>query len=481
MTNQNPNNSENLNEDPPFFEVSEKTVLNSNLVSPKITFEQEQKNLLNDQPSAIQVFLKLHKTLLIILGLCVLLIYPIYLVINKYLLPNPEPENFLVTPLTTNPPSKDTTVEKGFTQTTGEWQIRFFGSDTCLQTEQCGDSADPDKDGLENLSEFKLLTDPNNKDSDQDGLADGDEVKIFNSDPNKTSTASDEKYNDGQYLRGGYDVLVKDKLLTQEQISQISDKLKLNGIHSPTEQTLGDSLLKLYNFSQNRDLNNLKNTTTTPISTNPLDGLETTVEAKQDRDTQRSTTIKNLAIALVKYFNDKKAYPASTDFSKMYSDVKIYSRVAINPLDPVNKDKFVYSYKPETNNQDFTLTFFSETQNQNIKTKSSDGKKYIELDQSAIYDDQRKTNLETLRSALLLYSSQNISGNAEYVFPTKEELAKALVPKLIGEIPKDPKNNEAYDYQVSEDFESFTLKALLDAPPIGKSGYLCNQEECRVY
>jgi hypothetical protein len=165
----------------------------------------------------------------------------------------------------------------------------------------------------------------------------------------------------------------------------------------------------------------------------------------------------------------------------MYSDVKIYSRVAINPLDPVNKDKFVYSYKPETNNQDFTLTFFSETQNQNIKTKSSDGKKYIELDQSAIYDDQRKTNLETLRSALLLYSSQNISGNAEYVFPTKEELAKALVPKLIGEIPKDPKNNEAYDYQVSEDFESFTLKALLDAPPIGKSGYLCNQEECRVY
>ncbi len=243
---------------------------------------------------------------------------------------------------------------------------------------------------------------------------------------------------------------------------------------------MGDSLLNLYNFSQTNTRDSGNSASTTPTH-NPLDGLETSVEAKQDRDTQRSTTIKNVAIALVKYYADKKAYPSHTDFSKMYTEVKIYSRVAINPLDPINKDKFVYTYKPENNSQDFTLSFFSETQNLVIKTRSADGKKYIEQDQSAIYDDQRKTNLETLRSALLLYSSQHISGNLEYVFPTAEQLQTALVPKLISEIPKDPKNNEAYDYQVSEDFQSFTLKTLLDAPPVGKSGFLCNQEECRVY
>ena len=55
------------------------------------------------------------------------------------------------------------------------------------------------------------------------------------------------------------------------------------------------------------------------------------------------------------------------------------------------------------------------------------------------------------------------------------------MPQFIGEIPKDPKSNEPYEYQVSETFDSFTLKSELAAPPAGRTGYLCNQEECRVY
>ena len=107
--------------------------------------------------------------------------------------------------------------------------------------------------------------------------------------------------------------------------------------------------------------------------------------------------------------------------------------------------------------------------------------KYLEQEQAAIYDDQRKNNLETLRTALLLYSSNNAGGNQEYVFPLTEDYQTSLVPEFITEIPKDPKTRQPYEYQVSETFDSFTLKAILEAPPTGRSGYLCNQEECRYY
>jgi len=51
-------------------------------------------------------------------------------------------------------------------------------------------SKDADKDGLKNLKEFKLGTDPRKADSDKDGLKDGDEVTSGNH-PRKADTDGD--------------------------------------------------------------------------------------------------------------------------------------------------------------------------------------------------------------------------------------------------------------------------------------------------
>ncbi len=60
------------------------------------------------------------------------------------------------------------------------WRRKYFGGIACGG--DGAENADPDKDGLNNLDEFKAGTDPKNKDSDGDGYNDGDEVKA-NSNP----------------------------------------------------------------------------------------------------------------------------------------------------------------------------------------------------------------------------------------------------------------------------------------------------------
>jgi hypothetical protein len=63
--------------------------------------------------------------------------------------------------------------------------------------------ADPDQDGLTNLQEQQLGTDPNNPDTDADGLTDGQEVTIYKTDPLNPDTDGD-GFLDGAEVKAGY-------------------------------------------------------------------------------------------------------------------------------------------------------------------------------------------------------------------------------------------------------------------------------------
>jgi hypothetical protein len=165
----------------------------------------------------------------------------------------------------------------------------------------------------------------------------------------------------------------------------------------------------------------------------------------------------------------------------MYSEVKLYLKVATNPIDPINQPPYVYSYISNASSSDFSLSFYSEVAGQPISKNAADAVKDASNEQSAIYDNQRETDLESIRTALLLYSQNNVAGAQDYVFPTKDKYKTSIVPQYISVIPIDPKTKKDYGYEVSPTFNTFTVKALLDNPPTGSTGYLCNQDSCQNY
>jgi hypothetical protein len=360
--------------------------------------------------------------------------------------------------------------------TPADWQKQYFGNSSCLEVNLCGDTVDPDRDGFTNLEEYQAATDPNNRDSDGDGLADGDEVKIFGYDAAKLRTAGDAEYTDTDYAKGGYDSVTGQKF-SAEKITEITGKMNQIGLHQPTLTTLGEFLPKVYNFG---DTSAITPGSPAPGSTLPA-SVEQTPEAKLDRDTQRQGTIKKFGSALLKYYEDIGSFPDATSFTDMAAKVKPYNLVASNPVDPINQGQYIYTYEVIDRGQDFTITYFSETQTQAIKYRAADARKDSNVQSASSNDDRRLTDLESIRSALLVYSSAHTAGNQDYVFPTKDQLVRSLVPQYLTQIPKDPKTGQDYEYSVANTFDSFTLKGILENPPSGTTGYLCNQEECRNY
>lgn len=364
--------------------------------------------------------------------------------------------------------TQDTTTPAPYT-TPKDWQSKFFGSDTCLQISICGDEADADHDGLTNLEEYNLGTDPNNPDSDSDGLADGDETHVFGSNPLKIKSLAGDSYNDADYAKGGYDEATKQKI-TPARLTEIKAKIAQYGFHQPTLTTLQDAAQQIYGFGGTPDQS---------ASSDPT--FDNTPQGKLDRDESRLDTMKKLGAALLKYKNASGSFPQSASFPDMVAKVKPYNPVATNSVDPINKDQYTYTYQTASNGQDFTLTYYSETQNQIIKYKASDAQKNSGIDQAATNDDQRTRDLENMRNALLVYSAANVAGGQDFAFPSFDEYKDALVTKYLSVLPKDPKTKGDYLYSVSETFNSFTLKAVFENPDVGTTGYLCNQEECRNY
>ena len=366
-------------------------------------------------------------------------------------------------------PTHTETVTDPDVTTPADWLARYFGSETCTIKTQCGDSADPDRDGLTNKEESDLGTDPNNPDSDSDGISDGDEHHIFNSDPLLSRTFRGGEYNDADFVKGSYDISTNTPY-TQEQLLALKAKVKELGLHQPTLTTIGSLALTIYDFTDPNapDLSKLN--------------IDQSPQAKLDRDTQRQSTIKKIGGALLKYKESKKSFPLGSDFVNMSDEIGSFNTVATNYNDPINKEQYVYGYSASATGGDFTLTYYSETQNQLIKYTAKNAEDNNAKETAQINNDKRITDLENIKNALMIYSTATSDSNSTqlYVFPTKDQYPYALIPRYLTEMPKDPKGTD-YVYEVSPTYDTFTLKSVFESPPAGMTGYMCNQDGCQNY
>ncbi|MBX4187198.1 MAG: thrombospondin type 3 repeat-containing protein [Candidatus Doudnabacteria bacterium] len=122
------------------------------------------------------------------------------------------------------------------------WLNQYFNTQTCQDTNTCGDAADPDNDGLKNYDEFKAGTNPLNPDSDTDGLADGDEVNIYKTEPtlkytDRREIVSQNNWLDGFQIKNSYDPLTPAIKFTETRKKQISDDTAKFQLHEPSITT----------------------------------------------------------------------------------------------------------------------------------------------------------------------------------------------------------------------------------------------------
>lgn len=103
------------------------------------------------------------------------------------------------TPVT--PPAPETTTEQ--TETTEVETTTPAPTEEVTQVPAEDQTADADKDGLPDVREALLGTDPNSPDTDADGLFDKEEVDVYQTNPLNPDTDGD-TYKDGDEVKNGY-------------------------------------------------------------------------------------------------------------------------------------------------------------------------------------------------------------------------------------------------------------------------------------
>ncbi|HAT03760.1 MAG TPA: hypothetical protein DCS29_03240 [Candidatus Magasanikbacteria bacterium] len=106
---------------------------------------------------------------------------------------------------TVNTSNSSLDTQNGSTQTSGQ-DTNTTGNNTTVDLQDrilFGEPIDTDGDGLDDVREADLDTDPLNWDTDGDELGDGDEVTIWKTDPLDSDTDGD-TYLDGVEIKNGY-------------------------------------------------------------------------------------------------------------------------------------------------------------------------------------------------------------------------------------------------------------------------------------
>jgi len=112
---------------------------------------------------------------------------------------------------TTEPVIEEPAVEEPIVEDNTENIIGDMNNDTIL----FGEPVDSDKDGLDDIREEELGTNPNNSDTDNDELDDASEVLIWKTNPNNPDTDGD-GYTDGTEIKAGYNPLGPGKIFEVE-------------------------------------------------------------------------------------------------------------------------------------------------------------------------------------------------------------------------------------------------------------------------
>lgn len=379
------------------------------------------------------------------------------------------------------------------------WRQKYFGKADCDES-VCAFVLDSDKDGLTGAEEFELQTDPTNPDSDLDGLADGDEVKVFILNPLLERSFNNPKYTDKEDVAAGFDPALPGTRYNAERLATISNLIRTFGLHEPTLTSIGNGLLR-YGVQVKPSGNSTTTASTTPLNstsssqdlitpnqvTPPLNATSGSVlgshqsAEKLDRDTTRQDTIKRIAAGLIKFKDSKGYYPRTNSFTEMFELVKPFLSVAVYSKDPINTPPYVYAYAQNGNGFEFTLSFYSETQNILIRYTAENAIQDVNLNASINADDQRVRDLESIRAGLLVYSAERVEEGQVYVFPSQLKLKTSLVPEYLSSFPKDPKTGREYSYIPSANLDNFSLEVKLDLPDPGTVGYKCVPEACGAY
>lgn len=162
----------------------------------------------------------------------------------------------------------------------------------CTNPNKCGETVDPDADGLNNIEEYNYQTDPLNEDTTGSGISDGDKIKIYSLDPNRRDSNGNGT-SDGADIVACLDPVNRSGAkLTAAQQKQISDNTKLYNLNSATIKTLQSAGATSQDLTSGLILANCGSTATSSIpglpTPPPIGGIGSSSSSRSSQQRSQS-------------------------------------------------------------------------------------------------------------------------------------------------------------------------------------------------